>query len=48
VRSEDDPSSGKGALFMQPQVQAFVAWLQEEDDDDEDDEDEDDDEDGDE
>ena len=48
LRAEEEEDSAKGKLFQQPQVQAFVAWIQEEeessdedgDDDDDDDEEE--------
>ena len=33
------PTSAQGKLFRQPQVQAFVEWLQEEEEDDDEDED---------
>ena len=47
LRAEEEEDSAKGKLFQQPQVQAFVAWIQEEEessdedgDDDHDDDDE--------
>ena len=44
LRAEEELESAKGKLFRQPQVQAFVAWIQEEeessDEDDDDDEEE--------
>jgi hypothetical protein len=45
-RKEDDINSKVGKLFAEPQVQAFVEWLQEEDDDDEEEDDDEDNEEG--
>ena len=44
LRAEEELESAKGKLFRQPQVQAFVAWIQEEEESSDDNEDEDDDE----
>ena len=42
AREDEDAGTPRGALFRQPQVQAFVEWLQEEEEEDDEDEDEDD------